>query len=179
MNNDWIDELCEWVNGLCLGFWMIVLTVLIFSLGCNSLPPPPAITLKSDASDVMTEAVWTARNAWCAADVGWCPEVVEFGGADIHIRSWSGAGHFAGPGDTLEEAGWKGPAGHEDAWSIEVPPEFATEEDLPWILTHEFGHFCIEGHVASSLIMSAQPTGRPEPVVDEPARRSWLQACPR
>lgn len=151
----------------------------MFAIACNSLPPPPAITVRSDAPDVVVSAISQARDAWCVADVGWCPDLVAFGGADIYIRTWNGAGHPAGPGETLEESGWEGPAGIQDAWEIQVPPQFATALDLPWILVHEFGHFCIQGHDSRSTIMSAQPEVRPEPVVDDFARSDWLRDCPR
>lgn len=165
--------------------------LVIYATGCNSLPPPAAINVESDASPVVAEAIAAAREAWCVADVGWCPDLVSFGGAEIEITRWDDAGHTLQAGETMEETGWTGPAAHTDAWRIEVAPEFATAEDLTWVLVHEFGHFCIndyssdtklvhDGHVPTSKIMrAAQLDGRPTAEVDAPARRAWLQSCPR
>lgn len=162
---------------------------VVYLTGCNSLPPPGAINVKSDAPEVLAKSIALARDAWCAADVGWCPDLVTYGGADVVITTWAKDGHFAGPGETLEEAGWTGPAAHTSAWRVEVDPNFATDLDLPWVLVHEFGHFCIndfspksklivDAHVPTSAIMqAAQLDGRPDAVVDEPARRAWLDSC--
>lgn len=153
--------------------------IVVYASGCNSLPPPASIHLEADASEVLAEAVWTARDAWCAADVGWCPDVFPGGEARIYVTTWDGAGHELNPAaESFEEAGWTGPAGNETAWEVKVPPPFATAQDLSWILVHEFGHFCIDGHTREG-IMQAAPAYRPEPVVDETARAAWLRDCPR
>lgn len=155
------------------------IAIAALCLACNSLPPPPAITVNSAMPDVVASAISTAREAWCAADVGWCPDLVSSGGADVMITDWRYVGHALGPGETVDETGWTGPAEHRDAWRIEVAPPFATQEDLPGILTHAFGHFCIDGHIADSALMRASTVGAIVPLVDEPARAAWLSACPR
>lgn len=143
----------------------------LIALACNSLPPPPAITVRDNDDPIVVSAISVARDAWCNADVGWCPDLVSFGGAEVSIVPWDGVG-----GERIDGT-WYGAAGHEDAWNIEVDPAFMTDEELPGILTHEFGHFCIEGHNAKSALMTWFHTEAIVPVVDEQARESWLDAC--
>lgn len=154
---------------------LLVGFLVLWALGCNSLPPPASIRVDDTTPDVVANAIGVARDAWCAADVGWCPEISPFGEATVTVTRWREVGHGVGPGTTLEETGWTGPAGHEFAWAVEVAPEFATDLDMPGVLTHEFGHFAIEGHDPRSALMVAFHTDPIVPVVDEFARRDWLR----
>jgi hypothetical protein len=163
---------------------------IALSCACNSLPPPASIEVGPETPETVAAAIAQARDAWCVADVGWCPEIVSRGGeARVYVTDWDGVGHQLNESVTFEEGGWTGPAAHTSAWRVEVAPQFATELDLTWVLVHEFGHFAIggfcsdsklvkDGHVPSSLIMrAAQLDGRPAPEVDDPARRAWLECA--
>ena len=155
-----------------------LIPALLLNLACNSLPPPAAITVNASTPDVVARSIVVARDAWCVADVGWCPEIVEWGGAEVVVTRWDGAGKPGGPGETLEETGWIGPAAHADAWRVEVVPEFVTDLDLPGVLAHEFGHFCLDGHVGASALMRPEHVDPIQPIVDAAAASAWRRHCP-
>jgi hypothetical protein len=128
------SDLAAWA-GLAL-----VAVALVLMSGCGAAPPPRTIAASPDLPESVLIAASRARDAWCAAPVGWCPELVpDSGDAVITVGDYDGS-------DATENAS----GGRNDGsgsleiatWAVSIPLE-----DLVGIMTHEFGHFGIDGHV--------------------------------
>jgi len=152
---------------------LALLSLLV--LACGSPIPPDTIGVNGMPEEII-EAALTAADAWCAADVGWCPEIVA-GASDAPIV----IGDFKGQVRINEDGALEGLAAHNVACAyIEVAPlavELMTPEELAAVLMHELGHFGIKGHVPSSTLMRSRITlGAESPDhVDWPAAREWLR----
>jgi hypothetical protein len=168
-------ELHDDVWGMLL--WGVSLVVLAFALtGCGTWPDPPrAITVSPNLPDAVLLGVVQARDAWCAAPVGWCPELVESGGdSDIVVA------HFAG--EVTEEGSGVAAYNHNGVRIFVSQNAVDSGEKLGGALAHEFGHFGIAGHVEASPLMRAETDylGDVEPRVDAFAAMQWCreQGCP-
>jgi hypothetical protein len=116
-----------------------LVALMLVCAACGSPPPPRTITVSEDLPLQVQAAAYIARDAWCASPVGWCPEIVTgFADAQIIVHRFTGNN----PGAKL----------HNDGARIEVQPD-AVDFDLSGAMTHEFGHFGIDGHVEDSELM--------------------------
>lgn len=137
--------------------------------------PPATITLGAALPESVQIAAARARDAWCAAPVGWCPELVAEGGEGI-IR----VAHFK-----LEAS--SDPKALKPAWQVENRIDVApfaqdwTADELSGPMLHEFGHFGIEGHVEDSPLMREKPgnVAQMPRAVDAAAAAEWCaqQGC--
>lgn len=134
-------------------------------------PPPATIGVSTDLPEGIQVAAARARDAWCAAPVGWCPDIVSEGG-EAHIEIH----HFAD-----ERKGCQ--MRNDGLGTIDVRPAIAdwSADDLTGAMTHEFGHFGIDGHVPSSALMHARfsSPGEIPWAVDTEASDAWCaqQGC--
>jgi Zn-dependent protease with chaperone function len=143
---------------------------LILALGCDRLGPPEQIAIGDLPEDVQVAAA-AARDAWCAAEVGWCPELTEDSGAPIEIGHW----------DTEVSGGEPGAYGHNDNGAyIEISRNWldsgtATVHGLTVVLIHEMGHWGNQGHAREGIMKAEHPHGPEsvEPVVDAAAQALW------
>lgn len=125
--------------------------------------PPQTIEVADNLPSAIVDAAHQARNSWCAvSDVThWCPDIVENGG-DAYI--------------SLHALPRKVRA-HNNGYRIEVDPDVLSSQawNLEGVLTHEFGHFGIEGEVPGSKLMVGQwPTPLDIPwIVDPEAVKAW------
>ncbi len=142
---------------------------------CGGPPPPRTISVAPELPEQVQIAAAVARDAWCAAPVGWCPELVEgMGDAEIRVEP------FPDAFDGIQ--GHVGAGAHNDGAFIAVAPAVIDGfTDLSGALTHEFGHFGIDGHVPTSALMHARfATAADVPtVVDVEASAEWCsqQGC--
>jgi hypothetical protein len=145
------------------------LAPLALLLAACAPEPPKTISLGS-VPDSVREAAYVAAAAWCAVSdrTHWCPELVEAGG-DARLT----VGHFDA------ESGHA--AAHQTGDMIEVSPGVLDGWPLDGIMTHEFGHFGIDGHVRRSPLMHARFEHASDlpVVVDDLAVAEWCkqQGC--
>lgn len=130
------------------------IAVVLFA-ACAEPPPPRTISLSSELPDKVLAAAAAARDAWCAAPVGWCPELVydQPGDSRIRVHDFRGEIRPDADGDGVFEQGY---GAHNDRGAlIEVAPYAAefSQEELNATLMHEFGHYGISGHVQASALM--------------------------
>lgn len=153
--------------------------LLALLLGACSAPPLPPQTIAIDPQlpPGVVAAVHRARDAWCAAPVGWCPDIVAENG-DAYIM----AGHWAKETNGVDAGNIARNNGHRVMLSETMLSAGYVDADY-WVgaITHEFGHFGIDGHVASSPLMRADmeaPRQIPS-TVDGPAAAEWCneQGC--
>jgi len=138
-----------------------LLLVLVACAGA----PPRTVTVGIDLPPEVRVAAWNARERWCAA-VGYCPELVAFGGDGfVRVRRF---------GDD-----WIA-AAHQTRDLIEVSPLWL-DHDLTGAMLHEWGHFGIDGEVESSWLMKARHADEADfPDVPDPAAiEAWCaqQGC--
>jgi hypothetical protein len=154
-----------------------LLLVAVFAMACGAAPPK-TIEVSTELPAGVQLATAIARDAWCAvADrTHWCPELVEAGGdASIVVREYPGAC----TDDTPEGTNCSGGRNH-DGVAIYISPLVSEEpgEKLAGVVTHEFGHFGIDGHIARSELMRWFFPGGPETIpatVDSSAVAGWCQ----
>lgn len=124
------------------------------------------------------EAVARARDAWCAAPVGWCPEIVaDNGEAFIVAGHWSKETNGIDPGSIASNRG----DGTVLLSQTMLSAGYVDAGYWTGALTHEFGHFGIAKHVERSPLMRAELEGPREvpTVVDAAAAAEWCseQGC--
>jgi hypothetical protein len=124
---------------------------VVLSAACAEPPPPRTISLSSSLPDNVLIGAERARAAWCAAPVGWCPELVYDVMGDSELRVHSFSGEVEPDGDS-----YRGIGAHNDRGAmIDVAPYAATlsADVMAATLMHEFGHYGIKGHVPASALM--------------------------
>lgn len=138
---DWREH--AWTHLLIpLACWCLILGLLF---GCGA-PPPRTIQVSPELPEAVQVAAARARDAWCLAPVGWCPELTtEPGDAFIEVRAYRGTSAGSRMRNNLGVA-------------IQVQPDVAKwpADQITGAMTHEFGHFGIEDHVAKSALMRAR-----------------------
>lgn len=159
------------------------LFALALLAACAEPPPPRTISLSSALPDTVLVAASAARDAWCAAPVGWCPELVYdvMGDSELRIHDFRGEMRPDADGDGVFEQGY---GAHNDRGAvIEVAPYAAErgQAELTAMLMHEFGHYGISGHVPASALMRSRLNFFVEipDHVDAPASDQWCrqQGC--
>lgn len=159
---------------------LVLFTLMAFGCtGCAGAPAPPAtIAIDSNLPQGVQAAAAEARDAWCAAPVGWCPEIVAGRGeAFVTAGHWSKETNGVDPGSIASNRG----NGTILLSETLLSAGYVDAEYWVGALTHELGHFGIDGHVASSPLMRANmETPREIPsTVDPPAAAEWCneQGC--
>jgi len=138
-------------------------------VGCAAAPPQ-TITLAPGLHESVAIAAARARDAWCAAPVDWCPELVDSGGdAQVIVQAFTGQSwdsRMNNSGETIKV----------QANIVEGGADYLTGA-----MVHEFGHFGIDGHVPRSPLMKARfDLGEDIPwTVDSLAAAEWCkqQGC--
>jgi hypothetical protein len=156
----------------------MLLCLLLGACGGPAMAPPHTIMLDPRLPSGVIDAAHRARDAWCAAPVGWCPEfVTERGDAFITEGHWSKETNGVDPGSIASNRG----NGVVLLSETMLSAGYVDTDYWAGALTHEFGHFGIDGHVASSPMMRADMrTPREIPsVVDAAAAAEWCaqQGC--
>lgn len=148
---------------------------LVLACACGVPAPPRTISVSPELPEHILIGVATARDAWCSAPVGWCPELVDYGGESIVAVE-----HFEVEGK--DSSGLKPRMNNVNGY-IQISPVIANDPTWPWsgMCTHEFGHYGIPAHLSKSPLMKAA-FGLNDPVpivVDSVAASAWCtyQGC--
>lgn len=150
------------------------LGLVLVACGAEAPPPPATITVSPELPAAVREAAARARDGWCAAPVGWCPELVASGGeVEVRVEAF---GRACTEDTPVGVACWG--ALHVASGDILVAPVSWLDLDGP--LLHEFGHAGIRGHIDESALMRAEFMSDGVPtVVDAEAAAGWCaqQGC--
>jgi len=159
-----LDGALAWAEAAAIAALVFVGIMLLN--GCGAAPPR-TITVSPDLPEDVQVAAAVAADAWCSAPVGWCPELVAEGGeSEIRIEAFKGHSAQA--------------RANNGGRAIRVQPD-TIGFWLDGMMTHEFGHYGIDGHVPTSALMRAKfdlDTDIPT-TVDAQAAGEWCaqQGC--
>lgn len=150
------------------------LLVLVFLLAACARQAPDSFSISPEFSPEVRETIRAAVFDWCDA-TGDCPEEV----------GWSERGRFElveSLGDDSDDPDCPEGrtcirAGNNDGDVIRIARDRPDADDLSvtWtIAAHEWGHYCIEGHLDDGLMAAVRPTAL---AVDSGAVRAWHDGC--
>jgi hypothetical protein len=159
---------------------LLVAALAMLGVACGAPEPPRYFSVDSEFSEGERETIRAAVDAWCDSDARSCPE--EIGRAE--------RGRFVLVDDIVEpEATLRDctpgrkctVSGRNNGTTIEIARNRTAVDDLGFLWTissHEWGHFCIQGHPVSGGLMAAvHKDDEGSLTVDDEAVRAWREGC--
>lgn len=155
------------------GFALVMLACAVLFLDGCAPQPPRTIAVSPSLPDGVHEAAQRAASAWCdvSNQTHWCPDIVDSDGdSEVRPDDWPGACES----DSAPDEPCNGMHNYRGIY-IGVSPMVRDwdADKLTIQLTHEFGHYGIDGHVKRSLLMRA--VNPASAAVDSPALAAWCE----
>lgn len=157
---------------------LFIVTAFFIASGCAAPRAPRFYSIDEAFSAAEGETIRAAVEAWCEKTND-CPEESAFA-EDAHFELVDDLPEDAKTAAACPEGAQCVTNGKEQGGRIRIARNRAAADDLDYlwrIVAHEYGHLCIDGHIADSALMSAlqDHTGLLE--VDNEAVEAWKDGC--